>query len=520
MRFSGLSVPQRIHDERLSVSLSGLHCKKREWVQLSRVGPNHTLGVFNSSVTVLARSLTERYYNCEVKGEFVRPLPSSHEAWDVCSSFRKKLLKRMPYCEQWDLQKTVNLYTGGKRKLYQAAYDRCKSVPPNFQKWSQLKAFAKFEKCNLAKAPRVINPRDPRYNLYLASFLKPVEHIFYHKIGKVFGSPTVMKGFNVERIAKIARAKWDRFTDPVAIGADAIKFDMHVQNAALCFEHSIYNAVFRSKLLRTILKYQLKNRGSASCLDGWLNFTIEATRCSGDLNTALGNVILMCAIIFSWIEKNVIDIELMNNGDDCVMIMERNDLERFCNGFIEHCEGLGFRMELENPVDEFEQIVFCQMSPVWNGQNWVMVRNVETCLVKDTMCLIPIQNERVMHKWLTSVSLGGLSLTAGIPVLQEFYKMYGRWGRGVRDKAMDQHLLRNTGRLFYGVGLDPRVLPITPEARVSFWKAFGMTPDQQIYTEERFRRTRFEFGDLPHVKPKVFKPQNLFQPLLSENCEG
>ena len=185
------------------------------------------------------------------------------------------------------------------------------------------------------------------------------------------------------------------FADPVAVGLDAKKFDMHVSAQALMFEHNLYNEVFHSKKLKRLLMWQIRNKGKAYTQDGELSYEILGTRSSGDLNTALGNCYLMCAMIWSLAHSLSIKIQLANNGDDCVVVMEREDVECFVHAVPEFFSRLGFRMKIEQPVDCFECIEFCQTNPVFNGASYTMVRNPRTCLVKDAMCIHIVTGKQI-----------------------------------------------------------------------------------------------------------------------------
>lgn len=67
---------------------------------------------------------------------------------------------------------------------------------------------------------------------------------------------------------------------------------------ALKWEHSIYNAMFRSDELAELLGWQLTNKGFARTTDGLIKYEVKGCRMSGDMNTALGNCMIMCALVY------------------------------------------------------------------------------------------------------------------------------------------------------------------------------------------------------------------------------
>ncbi len=514
----GVNSRSQLDDPRLRISLNGCGRKKRTWILIQGVSPRNTMGVFNNTIDTLSRALLERYYQCEVSpGVFEPPLKPQPRAFKRLKLFEDSLISIMPYVFPVSSRlEVVEMYHGSKRRVYQRAYEstcskRC------CRDDARLVGFSKFEKTDINKACRCINPRDPRYNLELARYLKRFEKCVYKYIGKLFGHPTVIKGYNSYDSARLLREKWDSFEDPVAVGLDAKKFDMHVSKEALQFEHNLYNRVYRSKKLKRLLSWQIRNSGWAFTQDGQLEYSITGTRSSGDINTALGNCYLMCAMIWELCRSLAIRTHLANNGDDCVVFMNRSDLRAFIDAVPGYFEELGFRMKIEQPVDEFECIEFCQTNPVFNGERYCMVRNPRTCLIKDAMCIHAMAGDG-LRKWLWAVGECGGMLNAGIPVLQSFYRAYRR--SGIRCN-LTEHVFRGEGRLVLAKGLTLQDRKVTSDARVSFWRAFGVSPDAQvdlecyfdrlsigpleegIYTHEEmdYRRDYIEY---PYSQPDVF----------------
>jgi len=477
----------------VEVAEDGQPVKQRTYHVISGMGDNHNLGVFNNSVLSVERALFERYALCEVeKGVFAPALVSTRRDWrqEGLAVFRRKVVELVrPQAAVMTLREVVNCYNGAKRRIYENAF-RSLMRKNLSQGDSMLRPFTKFEKQDLSKAPRIINPRSPRYNLVLGKYLKGrTEKLFYAAINEVWGGHTehtVIKGINARKTGLVIWRKWNRFRNPVGVGLDAQKYDMHVGIPGLDYEHGFYRAVFNEmKELVELLRRQLKNVGIAFCSDGKVYFTINGTRCSGDLNTALGNCLIMCALLWALCLDLEIDAELCNNGDDCLLILEREDLEKLQAGVVGWFARFGFRMTVEEPVYEFEKLEFCQSQPVLLPGGWTMVRNVRTCLKKDPMCLIPIQNDRVWRKWLGAVGECGLATVPGCPVLQSFYGAFKRSGRQA-SKKFKTHVFKNTS--MQERAFECRAEAVTDEARASFYAAFGITPDYQLALEDYYDR--------------------------------
>lgn len=468
---------------------NGLAHKTREFTVLTGLGPDHNLGVYDNSVDTIERAFAERYFLCK-DGEGFRPAfkvgPSNYRTPEF-SAFRKEVMEHMPSLPVMTSQQVVDTYRGPKRRVYQNALHSLEEEGLT-EADAHLSAFVKFEKQDVEKAPRVINPRSARYNLRLGKYLKHAEHKFFRAINKAFGGrtrATVIKGMNADQAADVLVEKWQQFDDPVAVGLDASKFDMHVSIAALLYEHSFYKALFPNCAeLRWLLKLQLRNKGVARAVDGTVKFTMEGTRCSGDLNTSLGNCIIMCALVWAYSKVRGIRVELANNGDDCVVFMERRDEPAFRDGLSNWFKAKGFAMAVEPTVDVLEQVEFCQSHPVQLSTGWRMVRNVTACLIKDPICLLSIPNDKVYRKWLAAIGMCGSHLAAGVPVLSEFYDVFSRAGTSC-SQGMLQEVFKNRSQLHLAQGLSAG--DVDARARVSFYYAFGILPDDQRQLERFYQ---------------------------------
>nr|UUW21055.1 MAG: RNA-dependent RNA polymerase [Sanya tombus-like virus 1]UUW21058.1 MAG: RNA-dependent RNA polymerase [Sanya tombus-like virus 1]UUW21061.1 MAG: RNA-dependent RNA polymerase [Sanya tombus-like virus 1]UUW21064.1 MAG: RNA-dependent RNA polymerase [Sanya tombus-like virus 1]UUW21067.1 MAG: RNA-dependent RNA polymerase [Sanya tombus-like virus 1] len=464
---------------------------------------------FNHTFTNLVRAVAERVFFVKKDGIFQRP-PSpvsfSHRLFRVKESLKGFLPSTVP----WTYEEFLGTCRGRKQKIYRDAYDSLFTDGPVTSKDARIEVFIKYEKTDCTTkvdpVPRVISPRSPRYNLCLGRFLKKAEPKIFKSLGKLFGEPTVIKGYNAYQSAKILRRKWDRFADPVAVGLDASRFDQHVSIDALRWEHSIYLECFpirrhRVKLQR-LLNMQLVNNCVGYTDDGKLKYKIEGTRMSGDMNTSLGNCLIMCCMIKAYLEETGVDGSLANNGDDCVVFMDRSDLAKFSHGLKEWFLEMGFDMKVEDPVDIFEKVEFCQTQPIFDGRRWLMVRKPDAIFSKDTTFLQPYQSPKQVLNWMYAVGQGGLRLTGGIPIVQNFYRAYMKYGKP--GKLPEDYFSWYQRQQLNSMDRD--FGPVTPECRDSFHSAFGFTPTEQQVLERAidswvFRLERVAGFSDPPIQP-------------------
>lgn len=445
-------------------------------------------GVHNNSYVNLRRGLVERVLFRVGEQQVATPLKPT-EGWfeEKLAAFRQELRRVVPHDRPLTRQEFVECYSGRKRTIYERAAASL-ATRPLCDRDSVLKTFVKCEKLPLGKlhtgAPRVIQPRDPRYNVEVGRYLKKMEHRIVNGIAEVFGAPTVFKGMNAREAGAAMRAHWDTFSDPVGIGLDATRFDQHVSVDALKFEHSVYLALVpksRRRRLRSLLQKQLVNRGVARTDEGTIKYAVEGRRMSGDMNTGMGNCLLMCAMVWALSKELGVPMRLANNGDDCMLILPRKHEPKVRATIPSWFARFGFVMEVEPTVEVFERISFCQTSPV-NAGGWVMCRDPRVCISKDLVSSLDLGTGAA--KWAHAIGEGGLALSSGVPVLQEFYLMLRRAGKPGKVEA---HPWMENGFAMLAKGLEPKAREVQVEARVSFWRAFGWLPDLQEDLEREWR---------------------------------
>nr|UQB76159.1 RNA polymerase [Flumine tombus-like virus 9] len=484
--------------------------RERRYVRVAGVAPDVEIKPFINSLDTLLRGVAERVFYVKSGEEFVRPPRPKPGHFDrTLQGVVGQLETLLPSTAPCSHQHFVDAYSGRKRQSYQKALDDLRAGRNSLESDAMLRVFVKYEKTDwtnkLDPVPRIISPRDPRFNIRLGRYLKPLEKKIFRSIKKLFGHETVIKGFNAVRSAAILREKWDMFHDPVAVGLDAMRFDQHVGIDALKCEHRVYLKCFRQRKHRVrlakILAKQLVNRCYGRTEDGVVEYSIEGTRMSGDMNTSLGNCLLMCLLIKAFADEKSVRISLANNGDDCQIFMERCELEHFMDGLNDWFLGMGFNMKVEDPVFEFDQVEFCQTNPVFDGDIWIMCRNPHNAIVKDSVMLKSWDSPGLFRGWLDAVGTGGLALAGGLPIFQELYALYVRSGE---RRVVSQDLIPWNLRCMKE-GLNRGYGSVSPEARASFYWAFNVTPDEQECLEQYYARLGIVSA------PGLYSPRSVFR---------
>lgn len=467
-----------------------------------RGAPKIAVGLHNSDIVNLERAVLERVFFCKENGAFARPPLPNRDLFNArLREFSTKLKRITPSTNRMTYDQFVNCYVARKRETYRLAVESLRTRGVT-KRDANLKSFVKAEKLNFSAkpdpTPRVIQPRSPRYNVEVGRYLKPLEHPLYKAIDRVFGRDTIVKGKNMVEVAAMIRGAWAEFDDPVAVMADANRFDQHVSRVALEWEHSIYLRAFAGAerhLLNTLLSWQIHNKAFGFCENGTIKYSVVGSRMSGDMNTAMGNVLIMCALVYAYSREVGVRIRLINNGDDCVFIMNKRDHAKFNQGFQAWFMEMGFSMTVSDPVKEIELIKFCQAQPVFDGESWLMVRCPNPGLAKDMSCVLALDHA-LYPRWLHAVGVGGQALCGGIPVYNALYQRYMK--EGAHMKVLEREQLATgftlNARLMRAKGQGRVFGEPTKDARVSFWKAFGILPSQQVEIELLFSNLELSWG--------------------------
>jgi len=482
------------------VKVLGKPQKTRKTYCYQGFSPEVNYAVYNNSLDAIIRGITERIFYVDYGAGFQQPPKPSHLTFSTAlKEVHEFFRNRVPYANPLTARQFAESYQARRRTRYEQACDSL-ILNPISRKDANIDAFVKAEKYNFTAkqnpAPRIIQPRNPRYIVESGRYVKPIEKKIYKLIDELFGAPTIFKGLNADDRGRALHGHWLDFKRPVAIGLDAKRFDQHVSPAALRWEHDIYKLFYpRDKFFAKLLDWQTVNRGFARCVDGVVKYTVHGCRMSGDTNTALGNCLLMSSMVYSYLVSIGVRGKLANDGDDCVVIVESSDVKAFQSGLHDYFIKLGFYMEVEEPVYVFEEIEFCQSHPVWVDGAYRMVRDPRVAISKDCVALKPLDDLRIARRWLSAVGQGGMHLTGGIPVWQDFYQKFIDLSDGA--KPLEDPTLM-TGMRLLGKGMYHTYIPPSDRSRLSFYNAFKIAPAAQECLEEYYRSKPFDFnGDGP-----------------------
>lgn len=497
------------HSNLLVQRNTGATEKTRKSHILSGISPDGNYSVYNNTLNCSEKAVKERVFFVKNGPTFEappRPAPGLFKA--RLEGMYNRLKKNVKFSNPMSPEAFALSYQAPKQTVYLNAVASL-SLKPYRARDAYIQAFTKCEKYKFSATkppvPRIIQPRSPRYNVCVGRYLKPIEKKIYESINNIFGSTTIAKGLNVVSRAQVIVQHFGSFCDPVAVGLDASRFDQHVSQEALKWEHSIYDLYYHSPELRSLLKQQLTNKCFINQPGGHIRYKTDGCRMSGDMNTSLGNCLLMTSMVWAYSNEKSIPIRLINDGDDCVVFMERKHYTAFITSLPSWFLEMGFTMTVEDPVYILERVSFCSSNPVYTPGGYIMVRDPRKVIVKDNISLVNFQSPKVTRRWLSGVGKGGLAMCGGIPVLQEFYQTILNASQGYADNKYyeDRRLL------MLGDGVHRSYSVPTPETRFSFYLAFGIDPRCQTAIEDSFRCSNLTYKSVDELHHIVLPMETL-----------
>jgi len=406
------------------------------------------------------------------------------------------------------------LYRGAKRARYLAAelYVHLNGWRDSF---SKITSFVKFEKVSPkpGAVPRIIQFRDPRYCVDIARYLKALEHYLYSFEGQpplpdddyVLPASRLMgKGLNSHQRATLLKDKMAKFKKPFVLGIDMVRFDQHCVAELLAIEHLVYLLCTSSFWLAFLLSKQLLNRCATRL---GLKYITRGKRMSGDMNTALGNCIIMLIMICAALKRRFGDYEVLIDGDDTLIIVEEEFRDRLVAELPAIFLTYGHEVKLESQSTEYNKVNWCQSSPIYTVYGDKFIRNPLKCMANDLVGPKWNTQPRGRLRLLATIGVCEAILHRGVPVLEEFAKAICRSSHGVKTFVkhdyLNSPLAIRTRKEFKS--LESKTLfmtksetasahlrklhfePIPIRSRLEFAAAFGISVDRQFEMEAYLR---------------------------------
>jgi len=387
--------------------------------------------------------------------------------------------------------------SGSKARRYKQAADDYLAFGLNNSD-ANVKMFIKAERFNpnakVNPDPRAIQFRGPRYCVALSSHLRPIEeqiYLYKHASDGVEPTRNVAKGLNSVDRADLLVTKAAQFEDPLFVVLDASRFDQHVSVDHLRAEHRVYRACNSDREFMHLLSQQLSNKCFTTL---GIKYTTCGGRMSGDMNTAVGNIVIMLLMVIAVCRFHLAlpRWDCLDDGDDCIIIIERSELPIFTQKVSQAFLEMGMEMKIDAAVDNIHKVNFCRSNIVEFQPGKVkFVRNYVDVMSKALCGVRNWDNETYRSRTIHATGTCELVLNLGVPILQEFALALLRGTSGTGIQHAPDGLQLRTRRELKQLGmldtLDIQPQEIHPIARHTFWLAFGVDEERQLRIERSLR---------------------------------
>jgi len=214
---------------------------------------------------------------------------------------------------------------------------------------------------------------------------------------------------------------------------------------------------------------------------------------SGDMNTALGNCILMVLMVATFMEGRKYD--LLDDGDDCLLLIEEDDLVWVNNHIAEEFLSYGMEIKVEDRVAKtMPAVEWCQGHPI-RCPEWRFVRNPFRVMSRALIGQKLLTGIRGRAALMNTIGLCELVLNRGVPVLQEYCLALIR-GSGTKRivslmGAVDDNAALRVKKELSALGLkelvDVTPIDVCDQARFDFTEAWGVDISTQNAWENELR---------------------------------
>jgi len=283
-----------------------------------------------------------------------------------------------------------------------------------------------------------------------------------------------------------------QFRNCVVYSLDGSRWDKHIADSILAIEHSVYRRMCPDLWFCKLLSWQLTNHCHTQ---GGVYYFVRGNRMSGDMNTALGNCLLMVLMVSAAARHlGLSKWDLLDDGDDCLLFLEQDEehcvTDRLVPVFLE----FGQEVKLENRATVPERVVFCQTKLVWISGKPLMIRDWRKVLSQGCCGVRRWNVPKLVRSMLHAVGMCELALGPGVPILQEFALACIRNGDGkfpvgfADDEPIYMRMNRELRAWGHHALTDAFAMPVTYANRESFSRTWGISPDDQISIELRLRQ--------------------------------
>lgn len=269
--------------------------------------------------------------------------------------------------------------------------------------------FTKMEKMstNKYKAPRLIQARNPTFNIEYGRYLKPLERACKDDIHIGKGNFDQI-GAKVHKLAK----RYKYYTE-----CDHTAFDAHVTVEMLRLTHRFYQSCYPNDrdmvrlASRTIVNHCYTRNGES--------YHIRGTRMSGDVDTSFGNSLINYYILKDALKQLQIHGDVIVQGDDSIIFSD----VPIGQEFVEILRTYNMESKISTSTTRIHTVEYCASKLVYsNSGRPTMAADPGRLRSRYGFCFRPY-DEPTYKKYLRAVSHCNWCLTKNTPASRAWTKI-------------------------------------------------------------------------------------------------
>lgn len=302
--------------------------------------------------------------------------------------------------KRWTRQEYADSYRDpGKRRFYTRVAEDLDSGRKKLS--ASVKPHTKMEKMSSTKykAPRLIQARDPTFNVEYGRYIKPLERATKSDIHIGKGNFDEV-GRKIHKLSK----RYKFYTE-----CDHSTFDAHITVEMLKLTHRFYQSCYPddpvvcSLSARTIFNRCYTRNGES--------YTVLGTRMSGDVDTSFGNSLLNYHIIKTALDEAKIDGDVVVQGDDSIIFtnIPLGDV------FAAQLRRFNMESKLSPSTTNIHTVEYCASKLVYDNEGRpTMAADPERIADRFGFCFRPY-DQRTYSAYLAAVSHCNWCLTKNTP---------------------------------------------------------------------------------------------------------
>lgn len=404
--------------------------------------------------------------------------PAAPMALNALHCTAVQMARSLGHCYPASLDTIVSYFPKQKQRTYDKAKNSLLERPLEAKDCTCV-AFVKVEKkADASKDPRMIQYRSTRFNLLLGRFTRPMEKLLY-SMRDENGNLLIAKGMNNRTKAAHLWELWNQVDDPVALSLDLTRWDLHCSVGLLEVMHKFYLTITPDEELQALLQHQLVNKGITN---QGIRYQSTGGVMSGDMTTALGNCALLVIIVqtlYKVMKREMpgLQFRMIDDGDDFVVLVNKCYARIVETRMRDWFSEIGHVLKVENRVQEFHQIMFCQSKPLRHHGVVEMIPNPHKVLAS----AFTVVGKRDRYEYLAELWNMRAILHQGQPVLGPiFQNLSAKYPSSRKIKIGIEYEVEKDNR----TSVTWRT--VENESRTQYEEQWGWSVDEQLDVERWF----------------------------------